>query len=97
MKKILTITTSTILLAIVVSTFFMTFTTHAQNVVGDTPVLTESSIITQKLINLINQLNKVDLGNTFFKESAYNSLIDYSKPIDDEARGRPNPFAPIGI
>jgi uncharacterized membrane protein YvbJ len=50
----------------------------------------------QKILVLLNNLNKVTLDDSIFSNKIFTSLISFEKPIADQVPGRKNPFLPIG-
>ena len=56
-----------------------------------------SQIVGQDILALVEKLRTVSLNPAIFSSTLFNNLRDYSIPINPEARGRPNPFAPIGV
>jgi hypothetical protein len=52
-----------------------------------------------KFLQSLSQVRDINLDTTFFKNKAYQKLVDLSlTPVIEDTRiiGRPNPFAPIG-
>ena len=49
------------------------------------------------ILALLSKLNRVTLDETIFSNKIYASLVNFEKPIEDQAIGRPNPFLPIGL
>lgn len=50
----------------------------------------------RNIVALLGRLEKVKLDDSIFANSVFMSLINFERPIDQEAVGRRNPFAPIG-
>ncbi len=46
-------------------------------------------------LSLLNQMKSLQIDTSFFKDPAYQSLVDYSVAITPQSVGRPNPFAPL--
>lgn len=46
-------------------------------------------------LSLLNQMKSLQIDTGFFKDPAYQSLVDYSVAITPQNVGRPNPFAPL--
>jgi hypothetical protein len=61
------------------------------------PVSAEQSAIGKELLNTLFKLKSVKLDSEFFSDGAFASLKDFSKTLPQEAVGRRNPFAPIGL
>ena len=55
----------------------------------------EATIVSARILNLLNQIQSLKIDTTLFKDPAYQTLVDYSVPIPPVDVGRPNPFAPI--
>lgn len=51
----------------------------------------------QAILVLLNRLNQVSLDSSIFSNKVFTSLVNFEKPIEEQAVGRPNPFLPIGI
>jgi hypothetical protein len=56
---------------------------------------TNADIIAQKFINQINVISSVRIDDAIFSDATFRSLIDWSRPIPEEQKGRANPFAPL--
>jgi hypothetical protein len=50
----------------------------------------------QEILAQLNNLKKINLSNHLFTGPAYLSLKDFTVTLNDQPKGRPNPFAPIG-
>lgn len=48
------------------------------------------------MLALLNDLKSIRLDETFFADTVFSSLTDWSVELAPEPKGRPNPFAPIG-
>lgn len=55
----------------------------------------EASLIAAKFIKQISILNRVKISGSLFSDPSFQTLKDWSRPIPEEAAGRPNPFAPF--
>ncbi len=53
------------------------------------------TVIAARFVKQIAILSKVDINDEIFNSEVFNSLVDSSRPIPEEASGRPNPFAPL--
>lgn len=85
-----------IFIALMILSLSLTFFVYAQDgLLIEEPSNTESSVIAQKFVNQINSLNGVDLNANIFNNPVFQSLVDFSRPIPEESKGRNNPFAPI--
>ena len=51
----------------------------------------------QAILALLQNLSNVTLDNAIFSDKTFVSLVDFEKPIADQAVGRQNPFLPIGV
>lgn len=49
------------------------------------------------ILALLNDLKNIRLDESFFADTIFVSLIDWSVSLEPEPKGRPNPFAPIGV
>ena len=52
--------------------------------------------VEQELITLLLQLRSIRLDEGIFASPVFDSLNDFSQPLQAEPVGRPNPFAPLG-
>jgi hypothetical protein len=48
------------------------------------------------ILTALNQLNTLKLDRSLFQSRLFLKLRDFSRPIEPQVVGRPNPFAPIG-
>jgi len=58
----------------------------------------EASLIASRFVQQVNILNQVNIkenADKLFGSTAFQSLVDYSRPIPEEPVGRSNPFAPF--
>lgn len=62
------------------------------NATGDSDTRLLGVQISQALL----RIEQIKLDKTIFSDNIYRSLEDRSVPIEQEPRGRANPFAPIG-
>ncbi len=53
--------------------------------------------VDKEILTLLGDLHSLVLDNSIFNSSAFKSLEDFSLPVEDEPKGRSNPFAPIGV
>ena len=53
-------------------------------------------ILSRELLSALASVNDLKLDPTFFNDTAFASLIDYSKDLRDDPLGRDNPFLPVG-
>ena len=92
-----------IISAVIIIVAFVVFKLFfSSNVASDTTLVadqTNSSEFTdgQTILVLLSSLNKVTLDTSIFSNSIFNSLVDFERPIQDQAIGRQNPFLPIGV
>ena len=84
-----------IVIALMILSLTLTFFAYAQTDLLVEESNTESSVIAQKFVNQINSLNSVELSADIFSNPVFQSLVDFSRPIPEESKGRNNPFAPI--
>lgn len=69
-------------------------TPDASGSVGTPEAASLASSIEQELINELLNLKNINLDRSILDSPVYASLQDFSRPIDPESVGRPNPFAP---
>lgn len=58
----------------------------------------EAILISEQFVQQVNILNQVNIkanAEKLFNSEAFNSLVDFSRPIPSEPVGRDNPFAPF--
>jgi hypothetical protein len=53
-------------------------------------------ILSRELLQALSSVKDLKLDPSFFKDTAFASLIDYTKDISDDPLGRDNPFLPFG-
>lgn len=51
----------------------------------------------REILSLLIDLKEIQLNGELFQSNAFQSFEDFSIPIAPEPKGRPNPFAPVGI
>lgn len=54
-----------------------------------------ATIGAERFIGEISLLDTVTLDPAVFNDLAFKSLVDFSRPLPEEVKGRTNPFAPI--
>ncbi|MDP3726514.1 MAG: hypothetical protein Q8R36_04950 [bacterium] len=54
----------------------------------------ETSVV-QEFLVLLNTLNNLELDTGIFQDPVFNSLQDESVELQEEPKGRKNPFAPL--
>lgn len=91
-----------IIVIIVIIVAFIGFKMFFPNETGDQALVADSATGAdfaegQVILSLLNQLEKVTLDTSVFSGKAFSTLINFEKPIPDQATGRPNPFSRIGI
>jgi hypothetical protein len=47
-----------------------------------------------RIQSLLGELEQIDLEGKVFQREAFRELVDYSEPLEEEAMGRTDPFAP---
>lgn len=57
----------------------------------------DTSKMGAEVLSALNQLKTLRLDESVFKDKAFMSLRDFSKPLTSEPVGRVNPFSPIGV
>jgi|GEM_PF-2247984 hypothetical protein len=55
----------------------------------------EAGVLASKFVRQVNIIRAVKIDSEIFKDKTFLSLIDWSRPIPEEASGRENPFAPL--
>lgn len=68
---------------------------------GDTALAVEQAnsqqfVDGQKILVLLDKLNKVILDDSIFSDKAFQSLQSFEKPLEPQVFERKNPFLPIG-
>lgn len=63
--------------------------------VANKAVNTEASVLASKFVKQVNIIRAVKIDSEIFKNKTFQSLVDWSRPIPEEASGRENPFAPL--
>jgi len=53
--------------------------------------------VDREILTLLGDLHSLVLDNSIFSSAVFKSLEDFSLPVEDEPKGRNNPFAPIGV
>ena len=66
------------------------------------PILSETtaaavSLEGQKILSALNELEDIRISREVFDDSVFKDLIDFSLAVNEELKGRPNPFAPIRL
>jgi hypothetical protein len=56
----------------------------------------EAQALGSQISQALLRIEKIRLDKAIFSDQIYRTLIDRSRPIEDEPMGRKNPFAPIG-
>lgn len=57
--------------------------------------LEESLAIEQEIIIELRKIQSIRISEGIYDDPAFVSLIDFSRPIEPQAVGRENPFAPL--
>jgi hypothetical protein len=93
----------TTILFIGISTVAFLLSTMLATVVSAQREVTEQSNTSQSIIHqrLISELRRIEslqtrLNANVFNDEVFNSLRDWSRPLEEVDRSRFNPFAPIG-
>ena len=98
-SKTIFILTGVVLVAAAIYYFYYsgaaTVTTGDSTLSGDSSQ-TVSSAEGQKVLNLLNEINSLQIDTKFFESPAYQSLVDFSVQIPPVPVGRPNPFSDFG-
>lgn len=56
---------------------------------------TEANAVGKKLVTEITRLKLINFDGDLFENELYLGLVDFSKAVNHEPVGRPDPFAPI--
>ena len=56
---------------------------------------TEANVLASKFVRQVSIIRAVKIDSDIFKNKTFQSLVDWSRPIPEEASGRENPFAPL--
>lgn len=56
---------------------------------------TEANDVGKRLVTEITRLKLINLDGALFDNELYLGLVDFSKAVNHEPVGRPDPFAPI--
>lgn len=77
-------------------TFMGTSDELAPGALGNSSVPIGTVARGQNILVLVEKLKQISIDKTFFSSVLFSKLQDYSVPLQEEARGRANPFAAIG-
>lgn len=61
----------------------------------DGTALSDTGMIGQDLLNLLNELESIELDDSIFSNEIFTSFEDYTIEITAQPVGRDNPFAPL--
>jgi hypothetical protein len=64
---------------------------------ADLTVAETSDSVGREVLALLDDLRKIKLDDSIFKNPMFQELEDYSVTIPAELKGRKNPFNPIGV
>lgn len=85
-----------IIIAVAAIVYFMFFAgvpeASSQSLLQASP---EDIAVGAQVLGLLNQIQSLQIDDSFFTGAAYNSLQDYSVAVPPLPVGRENPFAPI--
>ena len=56
---------------------------------------TDVQILGNQITQALTQIGSLNLDRSVFESPVFRSLVDISRPIDQEPAGRRNPFAPL--
>ncbi len=59
------------------------------------PDASGQQVLSKQLLSALSSLSSLKLNTDFFKDKAFNSLVDYSEAIKEDPLGRDNPFLPV--
>ncbi len=97
-KNIITVVIIVIAAALLVGVFIK-FGGSKSNINSDLQVApsaaSSNSSLSRELLSALSSLKDLKLDSSFFKDTTFASLIDYSKDITDDQTGRDNPFLPV--
>lgn len=86
-----------IFIGLVVYNYFFKPEINVDPVTSDVASPTGKLAVDKEILTLLGDLHSLVLDNSIFSSSAFKSLEDFSLPVEDEPKGRSNPFAPIGV
>ena len=55
----------------------------------------ESKIASDRFVRELEKIRKIDLNGNLFQDPRFNSLVNFSQPIESQEVGRDNPFEPV--
>ncbi|HET8575271.1 MAG TPA: hypothetical protein VFM02_03835 [Candidatus Paceibacterota bacterium] len=55
-----------------------------------------ATVAGQQILSLLDDLKKIHLDDSIFADPSFLSLKDFTVSIQNQPKGRPNPFSPIG-
>lgn len=64
---------------------------------ADLTITETSDSVGKEVLALLDDLRKIKLDDSIFKDPMFQELEDYSVTIPAELKGRKNPFNPIGV
>lgn len=67
----------------------------ANGLVATKAIDSEAGVLASKFVKKVNIIRAVKIDSNIFKDRTFQSLVDWSRPIPEEASGRENPFAPL--
>jgi hypothetical protein len=93
--------TSTVIIVIVVAVALIAYfyykgsgsSSQSSSLLSQTS--TDSSMIGNQILGLLNQIQSLRIDSTLFTDPGYQTLRDFSVAIPPENVGRSNPFAPL--
>ncbi|MDP3988747.1 MAG: hypothetical protein Q8P93_00720 [bacterium] len=59
--------------------------------------ITAAAIHNQEFIQLLQNLKNTKIERSFFETSVFKSLREFGRPLDEQPKGRSNPFAEFGV
>lgn len=95
-KKIIYIA-ALILIGLVAYNYFFKPEINVDPVTSDVSSGAGELAVDKEILTLLGDLHSLVLDSSIFSSSAFKSLEDFSLPVEDEPKGRSNPFAPIGV
>lgn len=84
-----------IIVAFVLYNFFLKPDGTQEGVVSNTP--SEQPQAGREILSLLIDLKEIQLNGELLRSQTFQSFEDFSVPIAPEPKGRPNPFAPVGV
>jgi len=83
-----------VLLGLAYLTFFMGGTTTGSLLTTNLAATGQAALETQSFLIKLQDIEKVKIDDSLFRDERFTSLQDFRKELIDEGTGRSNPFSP---